>query len=59
MASYRWIIRAWSPRDGGWVRTFGYFKTEQDAWDCISHFLLLIQLHGDIEEFHVKRTIRF
>ena len=59
MASYRWIVLAWSPRDGGWVRNFGYFKTEQDAWDCITQFLVLIQLHGDIEGFQVKRTIRF
>ena len=59
MASYRWIVLAWSPRDGGWVHNFGYFKTEQDAWDCITQFQVLIQLHGDIEGFQVKRTIRF
>ena len=59
MARYRWIILAWSPRDGGLVRIFGYFKTEPDAWDCITQFQVLIQLHGDYEGFQVKRIIRF
>ena len=59
MPCYRYIIKAWSPRDGGWVRLCGYFKTEQDAWDLIDVLIPLLQLHGDIEGFNVVRTIRF
>ena len=29
------LLTAAMHRDGGWVRTFGYFKAEQDAWDCM------------------------
>ena len=56
MPCYCYIIKAWSPRDGGWMRLFGYFKTEQDAWDVI-YFLTLFIL--DFEGFNVVRTIKF
>ena len=53
------LARRWSPRDSGWVRLSGYFKTEQDAWDLIDVLIPLLQLHGDIEGFNVVRTIKF
>ena len=56
MPCYCYIIKAWSPRDGGWMRLFGYFKTEQDAWDVI-YFLTPFIL--DFEGFNVVRTIKF
>ena len=59
MPSYTWIVRAWSPRNGGWIRLFGYFKTEQQALDCIELFLPMLELHGDIEALEVMQTIRF
>ena len=59
MPCYCYIIKAWSPRDGGWMRLFGYFKTEQDAWDLIYLLTPLLELHRDIEGFNVVRTIKF
>ena len=56
MPCYCYIIKAWSPRDGGWMRLFGYFKTEQDAWDVI-YFLTPFIL--DFEGFNVVQTIKF
>ena len=58
---YRWIVTAYSDRDGGWVRIFPgmHFKREQDAWDLLIMMIGLIQLHGDIQGFDVKKTIRF
>ena len=55
MPFYRYIIKAWSPRHGSWVRFGGYFKTEQDAWDFIDVVTPLLQPEG----FNVVRTIRF
>ena len=54
MPCYNYIIKAWSPRDGGWVRLLGYFKTEQDAWDLIDALI-----PSEIEGFNVLRTITF
>ena len=59
MPRYTWIVRAWSSRDGGWIRLFGYFTTEQLARDCIDLFLPMLGLHGDMEALEVVRTIRF
>ena len=59
MPRYTWIVRAWSWRDGGWIRLFGYFTTEQLARDCIDLFLPMLGLHGDMEALEVVRTIRF
>ena len=66
MPCYSYIIKAWSPRDGGWVQFgigcrlgHGCFKTEQDAWNFIDALIPLLVLHRDIEGFNVVRTIAF
>ena len=58
-SSFCYVVKAWSSRDGGWVRQFGHFKKEQDAWDFIDMTIPLLELHKDIEGFNVVRTIRF
>ena len=55
MPRYRYVIKAWSPRDDSWVRLSGYFKTEQDAWDLIDALIP----NDYIEGFNVLRTITF
>ncbi len=59
MARYVWIVRAFSPRDGGWVRVFGSFRSEQLAWNAIEFFWEMIVESGDYESLEVKRTISF
>mgnify|MGYP006065012377 CR=1 FL=1 len=56
-----WIVRAWSPRDGGWVRTLvGFtFRSEEQAFDGVALFMPLIDLAGDYTDIEVVRTIRF
>ena len=59
MPSYCYVVKGWSPRDGGWVRLFGYFRKEQDARDFIGFMFPLLEEHKDIEGVNVIRTIRF
>ena len=52
------IVRALSPRDGGWVRLFEYFPTEEMAWEAVERFwgLLIGENYITID---VRRTIQF
>ena len=59
MPSYCYVVKGWSPRDGGWVRLLGYFRKEQDAWDFIDFMFPLLEERKDIEGVNVIRTIRF
>ena len=58
-ARYVWIVIALSPRDGGWVRMFGKFRTENDAWRAVHWFLPLMELAGDYVSVDVVKTISF
>ena len=59
-ARCRWIVRAFSPRDGGWVRlALDYFYTEESAWIGVILFWDLMVMAGDYTTVDVKRTIRF
>ena len=40
-ARYRYIVEVNSPRDGGWVRWFGTFKSEAEADYCLQMFMPL------------------
>ena len=59
MARYVWVVRALSPRDGGWVRMGEYFPTEQAGWEYIELFWVMFVLAGDYITLDVVRTIRF
>ena len=59
MARYRFIVRVLSPRDGGWVRVLGHFRTEAAAWEGIFLFWDMLQLAGDYVAVEVVRTIKF
>ncbi len=61
MARYTWIVRAYSPRDGGWVRLFGYFPSAAMAGEASVLFAPLYMQDDacDYEGIEVKRTIRF
>ena len=54
-----WIVLAFSPRDGGWMRIFDTFKVQRYAWQAVEFFWQLMVLHGDYETVEVKRTIAF
>ena len=57
------IIKAWSPRDGGWVRFlpegFSNFKSEEIAWEAIQFFWHMMVLAGDYVTVDVVRTTAF
>ena len=59
MARCIWVCKAYSPRDGGWVRSFGSFPTETDAWNLIVAMWDMIVRHGDYETIKVVRTVAF
>ena len=59
MAHYTWVVKALSPRDGGWVRTIGSFRGEHDAWEAIEYFWLHMVLAGDYLTVTVVKTIAF
>jgi len=60
MPRYAFIVKAFSPRDGGWVRNGGYFSTEEDGWNYYVWILLpLMVLSGDYLTVNVERTIVF
>ena len=54
------IVKALSPRDGGWVRLGGYNQTEEDGWQfyCL-FFPLILPPHGHYITVTVERTIVF
>ena len=59
MARFAWVIKALSPRDGGWVHVFGDFKNEEMAWTAIQMFCDLMVAAGDYVTINVVKTIRF
>jgi len=59
MPRYAFIVKALSPRDGGWVRLGGYFPTELDGWQFFRAIFPLIVLSGDYTAVKVERTIVF
>ena len=69
MPRYAFIVKALSPRDGGWIRlgTYGaggaggpwYFETEEEGWQWIEFLWPLMVLSGDYVTVTVERTIRF
>ena len=59
MPHYAFIVKALSPRDGGWVRWHGYWHKEEDAWNFVRLLSPLIVLSGDYVTIDVQRTIVF
>ena len=60
MARYIWVVRALSPRDGGWVRCIGkWFKSEEDAWEMVLQFWPLMVNAGNYVTIEVVKTIAF
>ena len=59
MPRYVWIVLAFSPRDGGWVRIFEQFNVQRKAWQAVIFFWPVMVLSGDYETMEVKRTIAF
>ena len=58
MSRYIFIVRALSPRDGGWVRLFfGEFDCEEDAWKSVILMWDLMVCSGDYTTVDVVRTI--
>ena len=58
-ARFWYIVKGHSPRDGGWVRLVGYFKTRSDAMNYISVIWPLVLLAGDYTTMRVQRIIVF
>jgi len=58
MSRYIFIVRALSPRDGGWVRLFfgRYFRME-DGWKSVILMWDLMVGSGDYTTVDVVRTI--
>ena len=54
-----YVVKAFTRRDGGWTRTLGSFKLENDAWTAIDLFTAMIKEAGDYEDIFVRRTIKF
>lgn len=64
MPRFVWVIRAFSPRDGGWihfqgVQPLGHYDSEFDAWTCCELFWGLMVLSGDYVTLDVVKTIAF
>ena len=56
---YRYFVFAHSPRDGGWVRVFESFKSENDALTAVELFRPLMQLSDDYDDIQIVKTIVF
>jgi hypothetical protein len=59
MARYVFVVRALSPRDGGWVRIGGHCPSERLALEFIELFWGLLVDHGDFVAVEIVRTIAF
>jgi hypothetical protein len=59
MPRYIFVVLAYIPRDGGWVRHFGRFRSAEEAWRCIILFWDLTVLAGDVWTYDVVRTVAF
>ena len=54
-----WAVRALCPRDGGWVRVFHYFRSQQHAWQLVQLMWDMMVMAGDYVTVDVFRTIKF
>ena len=59
MPHYVWIVRAHSPRDGGWVRVLGRWRSQADAVAAVGLFIPMMAATGDYGEVEVRKTISF
>ena len=59
MAQVVFVVRALSPRDGGWKRVFRQFRTGEEAWLAVTQFWPLMVLSGDYVTVEVLRTVSF
>ena len=59
MPHYVWIVRAHSPRDGGWVRVLGSWRSEALAVAALGLFTPMMAATGDYGEVEVRKTICF
>ena len=59
MAHYVWVVLVLSPRDGGWVRHGGHFRTEEAGWQYMEVFWNMLVMAGDYVTLDVKKTISF
>ena len=57
MPRFVWTVRAYSPRDGGWVRVFCHFHNESQAWEAVILFWDMMVDAGDYKTLDVRRTI--
>ena len=55
---YVWVVRAFSQRDGGWVRVFNQFRDEELAWTAVALFWDMM-VEEDFLTVEVIRTISF
>ena len=61
MARYVYVVKAFSARDGGWVR-YGHLNhcpSEAAAWDMVAFLEPLAELSGDYSGFRVIKTVAF
>ena len=54
-----YVVRALSPRDGGWVRWTGHWKDEEAAWTFVTLTWPLLVLADDYVTVEVVKTIAF
>ena len=59
MARYVYRLKAFSPRDGGWVLWFRQFRTREAAWVWAIKMWDLAVLSGDYITLDVVRTVAF
>ena len=61
MAHFVWIVRALSPVEGGWIRNFGHFHSEEDAWKMVLFFwpLIVSSQEDRVITIEVVKTIAF
>ena len=57
MARLVWIVLAYSPQDGGWVRMGGHFRSRETGWQFVELMWELMIHAGDYETVDVKKTI--
>ena len=54
-----YVVRAFSPRDGGWVRHGNHWKDEEAAWTFVTLMWPLLVLADDYVTVEVVKTIAF
>ena len=59
MPCYVFVVWAFKPSNGGWVRLFGHFRTEQDARRTVAYFWRLLFASEYFIDYQVVRTIFF